>query len=115
MTENQKKQEKIIAGSILLDMKCKAIKLCEKGFDAPPWFKRIFFYYFPILLIVQWVAVFFSVRRYSLEQSSDVVIILWYAWVGGITFVSLVYGALLHLLYLDRKYKFLPKKSPHDD
>jgi len=87
-------------------------ELCEKGFDAPPWFKRIFFYYFPILLLVQWAAVFFSVKRYSLEQSTNVVIILWYAWVGGIAFASLVYGALLHLLYLDRKYKFLPRKPP---
>jgi len=92
--------------------KSKLKALCEKGFDASPLFKRVFFYYFPILLIVQWAAVFFSVKRYSLEQSTNVVIILWYVWVWGLFFASLVYAALLHTLYLDRKYKFLPKEPP---
>lgn len=87
-------------------------ELCEKGFDAPPWFKRIFYYFFPVLLIVQWAAVFFSVKRYSLEQSADVVIILWYAWLGVVAITSLLYAALLYTLFLDRKYKFLPRTPP---
>lgn len=97
MEENEMK---IIAGRILLEAQYRTKECCDKVFEAPSWAKVLFFVLSSAMVVYLW-SIVLSLKRITLLSVALYSIVL----VDTIGFF-----ALIVIYFLDRKYKFLPKR-----